>query len=210
MKYRIRDVGGTILATTVSLLLLLGACRPKGDAIPAGDPAVTAIAPPDTSHPTPPPAAGSVAGMATTGDADHDFLRTMSDHHKGLIAMAHETMEAGRGTAQSRADAGTLDAKQDEELKQLVTMLDTVYRDPFEPKVTVSDQEVLAALLKQSGSAYAATFYRSVVAHHREALIMIDKYLLKATHPDLKRLAERMKLDQTREIAEFQRKAVKP
>ena len=35
--------------------------------------------------------------MATTGDADHDFLRMMSDHHKGMILMAHMTKDRKGG-----------------------------------------------------------------------------------------------------------------
>ena len=141
-----------------------------------------------------------------TGDANRDFLRMMSDHHKGLIAMAHETMEEGRGTAESRGDAGKLDAQQDEELKQMVTMLDKDYKDPYEPKVIPAHRAMLDTLLTKSGNAYPATFYRLVIQHHREALALIDAYLPKATRPDLKAMAEQMKRDQAREIATFESK----
>lgn len=197
---------------SIAVLMLLGACGSKTDLKDSSDSLLGATAPsaPTPVPPLPAPPAGLAPGVAMTGDADHDFLRMMSDHHKGLIAMAHETMEDGRGTVRSRADASRLDTTQDEELKQLVTMLDAEYQDPFEPKVTASDQELLDALLKQSGKAYAAMFYQHVVAHHREALMMIDAYLPKAQRPALKAIAERMRRDQAREIPEFIRKATQP
>ena len=196
-------------AASALLFVVLGSCGPKG----SDKQATASTAPagsPGTTHPEPPQVATGMTGMRMTGDPNHDFLRMMSDHHKGLIALAHETMEAPRGTAQSRADATRLDAKEDEELKQMVTLLDKDYKDPYEPKVLPAHQAMLDTLLTQSGAAYAATFYRDVVAHHREALATIDEYLSKAKHPSLKAMAEQMKHDRTREIVEFERKAGKP
>ena len=74
------------------------ACSPG----PADRVADTAAVAADTSR----PAGGhDMTGMAMTGDADHDFLRMMSSHHKGLI-VAHESMlKGGRGTPESQDDA---------------------------------------------------------------------------------------------------------
>ena len=123
---------------------MAAACGPKAEKAqsPALDTTAVAAAP-DT---TPAAAGREMAGMSMTGDADRDFLRMMSDHHKGLIAMAHESMEKGRGTTQSRADAGRLDANQDKEREQMVKMLDANYHDPYEPKVPPADQAVASRL----------------------------------------------------------------
>ncbi len=145
--------------------------------------------------------------MSMTGDADRDFLRMMSDHHKGLIAMAHESMEKGRGTTQSRADAGRLDAKQDREIEQMVKILDANYHDPYEPKVRAVDQAAVDSLQMHSGPAYAAEFYRRVVAHHRRAIAMVDEYLPRAVRADVKAMAAKMAKDQMAELQEFERKA---
>ena len=196
-----------VLAAAV--LLLLVACGPKADT--AGNPAAdtTALAAaPDTMA----GAAGhDMAGMSMTGDADRDFLRMMSDHHKGLIALAHESMvKGGRGTAQSQADALRLDAKQDRELEQMVKMLEGNYQDPYEPKVAPADQAVVQSVQANAGPEYASAFYRAVVAHHRRAVTMVDMYLPKAKRADVKAMAEQMKRDQQAEIQEFERKAGTP
>ena len=181
-------------------LLLAAACGPKvEDAKVAADSAATV--PSDSSG------MGDMAGMSMTGDPDRDFLRMMSDHHKGLIALAHETMEAGRGTAESRADARQLDTKQDKELERMVKLLESGYKDPYEPKVMPPDQAMVDSLMKETGMAYAMKFYQYVVVHHRRAIVMIDEYLPNARRPDVKDMAQAMRRDQLGEITEFERKA---
>lgn len=149
----------------------------------------------------------AVATHDMTGDADHDFLLMMSGHHKGLIALAHESMIRGtRGTVQSQDDAQILDARQDRELTQMIALLKATYQDSAQPTVRPADQAMIDSLLEIPGPAYAPEFYRAVVAHHRRAVAMIDEYLPKATRPDIKALAERMRGDHLAEIKEFERK----
>jgi len=43
-----------------------------------------------------------MGGMAMTGDADRDFLRMMSDHHKGMILMARTSWTQSRTPSWTR------------------------------------------------------------------------------------------------------------
>jgi uncharacterized protein (DUF305 family) len=186
--------------TPVLLLTLAVACSPG----PAGRASDTTAIAADSS-----PAAGphDMAGMPMTGDADRDFLVMMSGHHKGLIALAHESMLRGsRGTIQSQDDARILDARQDRELEQMIAMLKATYQDSAQPRVRPADQAMIDSLLRIPGPAYALEFYRAVVAQHRRAVGMIDEYLPNAKRADLKALAERMRSDHLAEIREFERK----
>jgi len=182
-------------------LLLVAACSPKAEdtKVAAADSAATV--PSDSSG------MGDMAGMSMTGDPDRDFLRMMSDHHKGLIAMAHETLEAERGTAESQADGRKLDTKQDKELEQMAKLLEAGYKDPYEPKVMPSDQVMVDSLTKKTGKADATKFYQFIVVHHRGAIAMIDEYLPRAVRADVKDMAEAMRRDQLGEITDFERKA---
>ena len=159
------------------------------------------------------PGMGAAGGMQhdmanMTGNADHDFLRMMSDHHKGLILLAHMTKDRkAAGTA--GADAAKLDAAQDKELDHMVTMLEKDFKDPYAPKVMPQHQALADALKGKSGKEYDRAFYQGVIQHHQEALSMIDEYLPKSKNAMLKQMAEQMKADQSKEIADFQGKVAR-
>ena len=147
-----------------------------------------------------------MAGMANmTGDPDRDFLRMMSDHHKGLIALAHLTLEK-KENLPVKSDAAKMDKAQDAEIEKMIAMLDRQYKDAYTPSVMPDNQRMVDELKGKSGADFSRTFLRNVIAHHREATQMIDQYLPKAKKPQVKAMAEQMKSDQTREIAEMQRK----
>ena len=193
-------------------LVIAAACSAPSD---RRDEAKTPVAAPaaapasDTAHPA---MAGKEDGMSAmsgmTGDADHDFLRMMSDHHKGLILLAHEAKERPKPSA-TIADGRTLDTKQDAELDRMVTMLEKDFKDPYSPKVLPEHQAVHDALEAKKGKEFDRMFYQSVIAHHQQALTMIDGYLPKAKNPAIRKMAETMKADQAREIRDFQQKLSK-
>jgi uncharacterized protein (DUF305 family) len=143
-----------------------------------------------------------------TGDADRDFLRMMSDHHKGLVLIAHMTKERKDGGA-SKVDAATLDAKQDKELDRMQTMLEKDFKDPYVPKVTPDNQAMADELKGKSGADYERTFYQDIIKHHQAALKMVDDYLPKGKSAAIKQMAQTMKADQAREIADFQKKVAR-
>lgn len=227
------------MSTMVALsALTLGACSPKADSSTA-DSAAGQVKDASTAasssgaagsrdsmggtqdmHPDGMAGMGGMVGMSSmppedqkamrmSGDPDRDFLRMMSDHHKGLIAMAHLVEEEKKGSAAAQADAKKLDAKQDAELDTIATMLDTKYKDSYDPKIMPSNQAMVDQLRSQSGAAVDRTFYSNVVKHHQQAIKMIDEFLPKLKSADIKKMAERMKREQTREISELERKAGK-
>ena len=146
-----------------------------------------------------------MAGMEMTGDADRDFLRMMSDHHKGMILMAHMTKDRREGGS-SVADARKLDAAQDAELDRMMTMLEKDYKDAYAAKVMPDNQAMADELKGKSGADYERTFYQNVIKHHEQAIRMVDAYLPKSKSAAVKQMAEKMKADQAKEVAEFQKK----
>ena len=148
--------------------------------------------------------------MRMTGNTDRDFLRMMSDHHRGLIAMSHLSTEGDqKGSATAQADARKLDKKQDAELDTMVTMLEKDFKDKYEPMVMPSNQAMVDQLRSESGAAYDKTFYKNLVKHHQQAVKMIDEFSPKLQNATIKKMAQRMKEDQQREIREFEQKASK-
>jgi len=140
-----------------------------------------------------------------TGDPDRDFLRMMSDHHKGLIAMVHPTLDS-KEKLSIKGDAAKMDKKQDAELDKMITMLDQQYKDAYTPSVMPDNQRMVDGLAGKSGVDYSRTFLQNVITHHKQAIKMVDEYLPKARNPQVKAMAEKMKSDQGKEIADFQKK----
>ena len=157
---------------------------------------------------------GAMGGMAPTGgmtgDPDRDFLRMMSDHHKGMIAMAHLSIEGSKkGSASVQADAARLDKSQDAEVKTMVALLEKQYKDAYDPKIMPDNEAMVDRLKSQSGAAYDRAFYQNVVLHHQQALKLIDQSLPKMKDSQIRAMAERMRREQAREISDFQQKAEK-
>lgn len=146
---------------------------------------------------------GSMKNM--TGDPDRDFLRMMSDHHKGMIAMAHPTIDS-KEKLSVKDDARKMDKAQDTEIETMISMLSKQWKDDYTPSISASNQKMVDELKTKSGADYSRTFLKNVIAHHGEAIEMIDAYLPTAKNPDVKQMAEKMKADQTREISDFRQK----
>ncbi|MDQ6611065.1 MAG: DUF305 domain-containing protein [Gemmatimonadota bacterium] len=146
----------------------------------------------------------AMGNMAMTGDADHDFLRMMTDHHKGLIRMAHETIES-KDKLGVKPIAVKLDKEQDAEMDQMSTMLEKTFKDPYAPKVTPENQTMADELKGKTGAGYDRTFLQNVISHHEQSIKMIDAYLPNAKNPELKAMAEKMKAAQSQQIAELKK-----
>ena len=159
----------------------------------------------DTSSPVASVGASASGASGPAGDTDHEFLRMMSDHHEGMVVMASTAMtKASKSTTQG--DAHNLHTKQAAERDSMMAMMRSGYNMSHTPMVMEKNRAQNDSLQRLSGAQYDRTFYRLVVAHHREGIAMIDSMLPRLTKPEVKQMAEKMKADQEKEIAEFQRK----
>ena len=178
----------------LGLAALLGACAPPEEQEPGG--AVQDTAAGD---------AGSGMAMTQAKDGNHEFLRMMSDHHEGLIQIATAAMD--KAAAQStKEDAHKLHTKQAAERDTMMAMIQKDYQDQHTPRPPAKNQAQADSLSSLSGAEYDRTFYRLVIDHHREGIGMIDQHLSHLTNPTVRQMAEKMKADQQKEIAEFERK----
>ena len=203
----------TIIAVALasSLTAAIGCTKPGNDRSPGDTTAKAAsAASADSAMPAMAHGDSGMAGMSgmsgMTGDANHDFLRMMSDHHQGLIALVHPTVERQDVSPNVRADARTFDKAQDAELDTMMTMLEKSYKDPYTPRVMPENKAMSDSVLAKSGTAFDRAFRQEVIMHHQMAIKMIDQYLPKLTDARLKAMVQRMRADQTREIADLRQK----
>jgi uncharacterized protein (DUF305 family) len=206
MRHRARWTNLVVACTAAAAMS--GACA-------RGDKGATADTAGAVATTTPAPDSGGMAGMSHANmpgmnrpaakDADHEFLRMMSDHHAGLVQMASAAMSRA-SQPETQADAHKLHTKQEEEQKRMVAMIQTSYGESLTPMVMPKHQAMNDSLQAKSGPDYDRTFYGDVIAHHREGIAMTDQFMSRLTKPEVKQMAEKMKSDQQKEIAEFERK----
>ena len=145
-------------------------------------------------------------GMTPAKDGQHEFLRAMSDHHEGLVNMAMAAMNQG-STSAVQMEAHMLHTRQAAERDSMVQKIQALYQEQHQPKAMAKNVAQADSLAKLSGPEYDRTFYRMVIEHHREGVAMIDQHLPHLTDPQVKQMAERMKAEQQKEIADFEKKA---
>lgn len=150
------------------------------------------------------PAAMANMNRSPARDSTQTFLRMMSDHHEGLIAMADSAEERAQD-ATTKADAQQLLEQQMEEQQRMLTMLRQQYGDTITPTMMPSNRAMLDSLMRTSGAEFDRLFYHHVIAHHREGIQMMEQYIPQLT-PEVRQMAEQMRTEQQREIQEFERK----
>jgi uncharacterized protein (DUF305 family) len=186
------------LALTLAALLVTAACA-RDEAETTADTAAPAVTQDTTQM-----AAGTRRGPAR--DADHEFLRMMSDHHQGLVAMATVAMNKG-STSQVRDDAYAVGGKQDREMREMVELIQAAYGETIDPTIMPSHRAMNDSLQAMTGTAYDRAFYRMIVQHHREGIAMMDDFQSRVQRPEIRQMIDRMRTEQQREIQEFERKA---
>lgn len=144
------------------------------------------------------------AAPGTSGlPADQEFLRMMSDHHTGMVLMAHEVIER-KDKLLSKADAKKFDQEQDDELDRMRLALKAM-NDSYKPTAASDAKQMAGSLTKLSGKEFDRMFWENTIKHHQMAIAMIDRYLPKLTHPDVKTMAERMRAVQLQEIEKMKK-----
>ena len=147
----------------------------------------------------------AAADRGPARDADHEFLRMMSDHHEGLIEIASAAMTKG-STSEVQGDAHQLHTKQEQEQKEMVDMVRSTYGENLQPAIIPSNRAMNDTLQQKSGADYDRTFYRTVVQHHREGIRMMDEFRSRVQRAEVRQMLDRMRADQQREIQELEAK----
>ena len=138
-------------------------------------------------------------------DADHEFLRKMSDHHEGMIVMLKGAPEKA-ASATAKADARKLIDKQSAERDSMLAMIKKDYNETHMAMPMQSAKTMAAELQGKTGAAYDRDMYGHVIMHHQEGVKMVDDFLPRLKNAQVRQMAEKMRADQQREIQEFQRK----
>jgi uncharacterized protein (DUF305 family) len=146
------------------------------------------------------------ATAQTASTPDREFLTKMTDHHEGMVQMAEAAMNKASKPA-TQGDAHNLHTKQAAERDSMKAMLASAFNDHHQPTVMTENKAMMDSVDAKSGAAYDREFYAQTIKHHQEGIRMIDQYLPQLTDAKLKAMAEKMKTDQQKEIAQFEPKS---
>lgn len=194
----------TVLRGTL-LLVAVTACAGESSEQAAGGDTAAAVTPTDTAMGGMDHSQMAAMNRPAPRDSNQAFLRMMSDHHEGLIAISDSAAERVQGST-AKSDARTLRDKQQREQEEMLAMLSRQYQDSITPMIMPSNQAMLDSTVRASGAEVDPIFYRQVVHHHREGIAMAEPMLPHLTG-EVRQMADRMIAEQRREIEEFERKA---
>lgn len=71
-------------------------------------------------------------------------------------------------------------------------------------EVSLEHRTAADSLSRLSGAGYSRAFREAVIAHHREALLLIDESLPYLRDPAVRELAEQIRANQLREIGRIE------
>jgi uncharacterized protein (DUF305 family) len=133
-----------------------------------------------------------------TGNADHDFLRAMSNHHKSVIVLADAALEVNNRPEMEDV-IRQVEERHGHELDAMTGILRKTYNDRFISSPSV-ETKLTADVLRRSVSGYRRIFLDAAIKAEGEAVRTIDFYLPRAERMDTERLAKKMKSEESQDI----------
>lgn len=133
---------------------------------------------------------------------DAQFIDSMSEHHRGAVAMAEQALEQAEHE-ELRALAAEIVAAQEAELTQMEEWRAAWYPD-LPPTQGMGMEMGEMALAEDEGVPFDRRFIEAMVSHHQGAIAMAEHALAAAEHQEIRQVAEGIITAQEREIARMQ------
>ncbi len=144
---------------------------------------------------------------------DIDFLYNMIPHHKGAVVSSEEYLKYGKNKA-VRTLATSIIASQNKEMKEFSEVIiklnkkATKYDKKAVDKVSKDSQQVMANMMKDMHSVTASgdmdkDYLMGMIPHHQGAIDASRVILTITTDETIKEIANRIIVDQEKEIADM-------
>lgn len=140
---------------------------------------------------------------AATGNADNDFLRQMSDHHKDVVRMTHAAIEANRDPS-LHSVLRRVEEEHDHRLDAMMSLLRDVFADSYAPE-TNPENDQSADRIRRSVSEYRPTFLTVVEKSEDEESRILNEYLPRAKNQRVRALAESLRREKRVGMAALRR-----
>ncbi len=148
-----------------------------------------------------------MTAMKMSGDFDMDFANMMIEHHQGAIDMSEEEVKSGMDEKLKTMARNIISAQKEEQSK-----LRDIVKSSKPMKMEMGKHDELTkgmADMKMNMSSMQMTgstdnnFGMMMIPHHESAIKMAKAELSHGMNAQLKRIAQKIISDQTKEIGEF-------
>ena len=153
----------------------------------------------------------SMGSMKMTGDFDYDFANTMLMHHQSAVDMAKDIISKG-SNAEVKTMAQNIVTAQEGEIAQLKNIIAN-YKMPEMKKEngeahnelgeTMEKMETKMKGMAKTGNA-DKDFLMMMIPHHESAVTMGEDELSHGKNLELKKMAQKIMEDQSKEIKQFE------
>ena len=153
----------------------------------------------------------SMGSMKMTGDFDYDFANTMVMHHQSAVDMAKEVISKG-SNAEVKTMAQNIVTAQEAEIAQFKNITAN-YKMPEmkeeskeahnELGETMEKMETKMKGMSKTGNA-DKDFLMMMIPHHESAVTMGEDELSHGKNLELKKMAQKIIEDQSKEIKQFE------
>ncbi len=147
-------------------------------------------------------AAESPAATQPTGNADHDFLRAMSGHHKNVIILADAALDSNRRPEMANV-IRKVEERHGHELDEISALLRTEFNDGSIPEAS-AEARSNADLIRRSGD-NRTLFLNAVTKAENEALAIDGLHSSKGNRANVRRLAARIRAGEIGLISDLRR-----
>ncbi|MEJ7738305.1 MAG: DUF305 domain-containing protein [Chitinophagaceae bacterium] len=143
------------------------------------------------------------------GDPDHHFAKMMMLHHQGAINMADIVLKDGKDTT-IRSMAHMMKEMQTMEIAELQSFLDHHLPHEMDPEFNMKMEMSMEKMdrnadLQIINGNLDHDFAILIIFHHQSAIEMADLVIHYGHEAMINHMAEKMKADQEKEIAELQK-----
>ncbi len=146
--------------------------------------------------------------LTMSGDFDLDFARMMKVHHQAAVDMSQIEIAKGSNT-QMKTMAQNIITAQKSEISQLQMFVDKHKMSDTPKKMDSMDHDHdmmsknhMVDKMKMSGNT-DKDYVMMMISHHQSAIDMAEMQLKHGGNTELKKMAQMMITDQTKEIAAF-------
>ena len=153
----------------------------------------------------------SMGAMKMTGDFDLDFANTMMVHHQSAVDMAKDIIAKG-SNAEVKAIAQNIVTAQEGEIAQFKNITANYKMPEMKKEASEAHNELGETMEKMETEMKGMTktgnadkdFLMMMIPHHKSAVTMGEDELSHGKNLELKKMAQKIMDEQTKEIKQFE------